>query len=75
MANMSIHFEEFGGIAEFSGLSINQAAPAVLNKAGDFLESGKFHGIELENLINWQKSSVDWVLRTVNLNIELNTVH
>jgi len=75
MAILAVGFDEMGGISEFNGMTVNHAESAIINKAGDFLENGKFNGIELESLINWDKSKVDFVTRCVLIYIELRTLH
>lgn len=74
MAKMIIEFGEFGGIAEFNGVSINYAEPLIINKAADYLTANAWAGIDDEEYINYRLSFVDFDSRNVSLHIEINGV-
>lgn len=71
MAKIVVSFDEMGGIAEFSGLPIEQASAAIINKAADFLDKFRFFGAGIDNYTNYSAVYCAWGARTVTFPIVL----
>lgn len=71
MAKLIISFDEFGGIGDFNGISVNKAEPLIINKAVDYLLDNGGLTLPIENRINYRKSAVDFILRQVSFHLEI----
>ena len=71
MANLTVTFEEFGGIAEFNGLSVNHAEPLIINKAADFLDKFRFFNAGIDNYTDYAQVKVFLAARVVEFPIAL----
>ena len=65
MAHITLSFDEFGGIAEFNGLSTQRATALIINKAADFLDNFRFFNAGIDNFTDFSHVRLNWEPRTV----------
>lgn len=65
MASITLSFDDFGGIAEFNGLSTQDARALIINKAADFLDNFRFFNAGIDNFTDYSRVVLDWGLRVV----------
>ena len=66
MAKIVIDFEEFGGIAEYNGLTLYIAEPLIINKAADYME---LVWGDIDSVVDYSTTQVNWIMRQVVFSI------